>query len=122
MRIICQQLHTITGTHKCIEKVVKTKEFFCFVKMSAYKLFNIMFVLAIFGQFTSSQSQIVASGICPCDVEVLADFSVSTYMGTWYEYAKYPVYFEADGVCIQADYTLQANGNVAVKNSQINGT
>ncbi|TMW40962.1 hypothetical protein DOY81_013957 [Sarcophaga bullata] len=79
--------------------------------MFVWKLFNIMFVLAIFGQYTSSQAQIITSGDCPCDVEVVADFDVSKYLGTWLMVFAF-----------RLTYSLQSDGNVAVKNSQVNGT
>lgn len=72
--------------------------------------------------FNVSAGQIISSGDCPCNVQVLSNFNLAPYLGLWYEYAKYPVYFEGNGVCITAEYSLQADGNVGVKNSQINGT
>lgn len=50
----------------------------------------------------------------------MGNFSVDKYLGKWYEYAKYPVYFEADGKCITAQYSLQNNSVVGVKNSLVN--
>ncbi|XP_005181381.2 apolipoprotein D-like [Musca domestica] len=67
-------------------------------------------------------AQVVSPNCCPTNVEVVPSFDLSKYLGLWYEYAKYPVYFEADGVCITAEYSLSADGNVGVKNSQVNGT
>ncbi|XP_073838467.1 apolipoprotein D-like [Musca autumnalis] len=66
--------------------------------------------------------QVVSPNCCPTNVEVLPSFDVSKYLGTWYEYAKYPVYFEGNGVCITAEYSLLDDGNVGVKNTQVNGT
>ncbi|XP_061387890.1 apolipoprotein D-like [Musca vetustissima] len=66
--------------------------------------------------------QVVSSNCCPTNVEVVSSFDVSKYLGLWYEYAKYPTYFEADGVCITAEYSLLDDGLVGVKNSQVNGT
>ncbi|KAM9416556.1 apolipoprotein D-like [Salvelinus alpinus] len=39
------------------------------------------------------------------------------YLGTWYEIAKLPAFFER-GKCIQADYTLRGDGTIRVLNSQ----
>ncbi|XP_011177881.1 apolipoprotein D [Zeugodacus cucurbitae] len=69
-----------------------------------------------------AQAQVQFSGGCPCNVQVQPDFDVAAYLGTWYEYAKYPVYFEANGKCIQAQYTLKDNGQVGVVNSMIDQT
>ncbi|KAM7356721.1 apolipoprotein D-like [Cochliomyia hominivorax] len=89
--------------------------------MAQMKLITFIGVLAICS-FSLTQAQVVASGECPCDVEVKENFDVSKYMGFWYEYAKYPTFFEADGVCITVEYNLQADGKVGVTNSQVNGT
>ncbi|XP_017465555.1 PREDICTED: apolipoprotein D-like [Rhagoletis zephyria] len=69
-----------------------------------------------------THAQVEFSGDCPCDVTVQSNFNVSAYLGVWYEYAKYPVYFEADGKCVKAEYTLKDNGEVGVVNSMINVT
>ncbi|XP_067634423.1 apolipoprotein D-like [Eurosta solidaginis] len=58
-------------------------------------------------------------GPCP-DVKVKPNFSLKSYLGIWYEYAKYLVYFESNRKCIQGEYTLQADGNLGVKNSGVN--
>ncbi|XP_065361807.1 apolipoprotein D-like [Calliphora vicina] len=87
--------------------------------MAVSKIVTFIAVLVVFA--TTTQAQVITSGICPCDVDVVPSFDVSQYLGVWYEYAKYPMYFEADGVCITAEYTLQPDGNVGVKNSLVNG-
>lgn len=78
-------------------------------------------VVLAFVSCTNVQAQVISSGICPCDLEVKPNFDVSQYLGLWYEYAKYPVYFETDGKCVTAEYTLQKDGKVGVKNSLVNG-
>ncbi|XP_050327293.1 apolipoprotein D-like [Bactrocera neohumeralis] len=75
--------------------------------------------LALFG---IAQAQVQFSGACPCNVQVQPDFDVAAYLGSWYEYAKYPVYFEANGKCVKAEYTLKDNGQVGVVNSMIEAT
>ncbi|XP_065368373.1 apolipoprotein D-like [Calliphora vicina] len=67
-----------------------------------------------------ASAQIVSKGACPENVKVVEDFNVEKYLGKWYEYAKYPVYFEADGKCISAEYSLNSSGLVNVKNALIN--
>nr|XP_014103575.1 apolipoprotein D [Bactrocera oleae]XP_036225797.1 apolipoprotein D [Bactrocera oleae] len=73
--------------------------------------------LALFG---IAQAQVQFSGACPCNVQVQPNFDVAAYLGTWYEYAKYPAFFEANGKCIKAEYTLRNNSQVGVVNSMIN--
>ncbi|CAD7014849.1 unnamed protein product [Ceratitis capitata] len=72
--------------------------------------------LALFG---IAQAQVEFTGACPSNVEVQCDFKVEPYLGTWYEYAKYPVFFETGGKCITAEYTLKEDGDVGVVNSMI---
>ncbi|XP_017465565.1 PREDICTED: apolipoprotein D-like [Rhagoletis zephyria] len=69
-----------------------------------------------------THAQVESSGDCPSDVTVQSNFNVSAYLGVWYEYAKYPVYFEADGKCVKGEYTLKDNGEIGVVNSMINVT
>jgi apolipoprotein D and lipocalin family protein len=45
-------------------------------------------------------------------------FSISQYLGLWYEQEKYPFLFELGGKCITATYGLLADGNVSVLNKQ----
>ncbi|XP_054736580.1 apolipoprotein D-like [Anastrepha obliqua] len=75
--------------------------------------------LALFGL---ANAQVTFSGACPCNVQVQSNFKVEPYLGTWYEYAKYPVYFEANGKCVQAVYTLKDNGEVGVVNDMVDVT
>lgn len=66
-------------------------------------------------------AQIFSSGACPDNINVVEDFQVDKYLGKWFEYAKYPVYFEAGGKCISAEYSLEdKEGVVKVKNALIN--
>ncbi|KAI8123389.1 hypothetical protein FF38_08863 [Lucilia cuprina] len=88
--------------------------------MFVSKIFACIFVFVIFGSYT--RAQVCQSGNCPADIDVIPNFDVSKYLGTWYEYAKYPMDFEADGVCIKAEYGLQDDGVVSVTNSLNNGT
>ncbi|KAI8127433.1 Apolipoprotein D [Lucilia cuprina] len=67
-----------------------------------------------------SAAQVVFQGSCPENVKVVSDFNVEKYLGKWYEYAKYPAYFEMEGKCVTALYSLSDDGNVTVKNTLIN--
>lgn len=41
------------------------------------------------------------------------------YLGTWWEYEKYPFIFEIGGKCIRAEYGKAADGDVTVRNEQL---
>ena len=45
-----------------------------------------------------------------------AVFDVESYMGLWYEVARFPVPFEAGCVGVTAEYALRENGTVSVQN------
>ncbi|MBF0360968.1 MAG: lipocalin family protein [Oligoflexia bacterium] len=44
---------------------------------------------------------------------------IQKYMGTWYEIAKFPAWFQNKCAATRAIYSLQSNGTVAVKNQCI---
>jgi apolipoprotein D and lipocalin family protein len=48
---------------------------------------------------------------------VVPSVDLARYAGKWYEIASYPVSFQKDCFCIQADYTLTDKGYVKVFNS-----
>ncbi|XP_054742180.1 apolipoprotein D-like [Anastrepha obliqua] len=56
---------------------------------------------------------------CP-EVKVPTDFNADAYMGTWYEYAKYPHIFEIAKRCMSARYTNKGNNTIGVLNTSIN--
>ncbi|KAM7344100.1 apolipoprotein D-like [Cochliomyia hominivorax] len=65
-------------------------------------------------------AQVFSEGACPSNLKIVEDFSVDKYLGKWFEYAKYPVYFESNGKCINAQYSLSDKANVVnVKNSLV---
>lgn len=43
-------------------------------------------------------------------------FNLTTYLGRWYQVAGYVAIFDAGCNCITADYTLNSDGTVGVKN------
>ena len=58
-----------------------------------------------------------AADASPAPVEPIAALDVPRYMGTWYEIARYPNWFQKK--CVgdtRADYSLQADGRVQVIN------
>ncbi|XP_046811632.1 apolipoprotein D-like [Lucilia cuprina] len=65
-------------------------------------------------------AQIITPGSCPHNIQVVENFDVNKYLGKWYEYAKYPVHFEKNGKCIWAEYTLNNQNSIKVKNALIN--
>ncbi|XP_013106862.2 apolipoprotein D [Stomoxys calcitrans] len=85
--------------------------------MFRYKTTILMVLSAL---LAVAQGQVVSDGACPDNVKSMESFDVEKYLGTWYEYSKYPVKFEANGKCITAKYTLNADGTVQVKNRLIN--
>ncbi|KAK9869280.1 hypothetical protein WA026_003032 [Henosepilachna vigintioctopunctata] len=64
------------------------------------------------------RSQIPYFGTCP-QVSVQENFDLTKYMGKWYEAYKYFIIFELFGKCIEADYSVNDNGTVTVRNTEI---
>ena len=60
-----------------------------------------------------------ASAKCP-NVNVVSPFDISEFLGIWYEISTTPTSldtFERNCYCTRANYTLEADGDVSVKNS-----
>ena len=53
------------------------------------------------------------------DIAAVRDFDPDRYMGTWYEIARLPQYFERDMDEVKAQYTLNDAGTVRVVNSGV---
>jgi apolipoprotein D and lipocalin family protein len=64
------------------------------------------------------------SGALPdaAPLTAVESFDLARYLGTWYEIAKYPVWFEDGLVGVEAEYTLREDGDVRVLNSGFEGT
>ncbi|XP_074641365.1 apolipoprotein D-like [Tubulanus polymorphus] len=78
---------------------------------------SVVFYLALIGCVSA---QIPRFGSCP-DVEVMEDFDVTKYTGIWYEYQRYFTFFEINGKCGKATYTLDTSDNsIIVENNGIN--
>ena len=55
----------------------------------------------------------------PRSVSVVENFDVERYMGTWYEIARLPQWFERNMYNVEAEYTLQPDGTVKIKNTGV---
>ncbi|MBF0363911.1 MAG: lipocalin family protein [Oligoflexia bacterium] len=73
------------------------------------KLFLNLFILS-FGILLSG---VVSANQLPTTVNYV---DIEKYMGTWYEIAKFPTWFQKDCLATNATYALQSNGSVWVKN------
>ena len=62
----------------------------------------------------------VAAALTGCltteDVAAVKNFEPDRYMGTWYEIARLPQYFERDMDEVRAEYTLEPDGSIRVVN------
>ena len=63
----------------------------------------------------------IAAALTGCattsDIAAVQDFEPERYMGTWYEIARLPHYFERDMDEVTAEYTLEPDGTIRVVNS-----
>ncbi|XP_071958209.1 apolipoprotein D-like [Antedon mediterranea] len=64
----------------------------------------------------SISAQVVSKGPCP-EVTVQENFNVASYLGVWYEAARFYAEFQKESRCVVANYTLKDNGHVNVLNS-----
>jgi apolipoprotein D and lipocalin family protein len=75
--------------------------------------------LLIFACFASGAfAQVISPGRCPKN-PVVQNFDVAAYLGTWYEIQRYPDYFQGEGECVKAEYSLKDDGTVKVLNSML---
>lgn len=73
------------------------------------------FVLGVWISPTLAQPQ--ATDPAPVPLEAIATLDVPRYMGTWYEIAKYPNWFQKKCVSnTSAQYTAEASGSLTVLN------
>lgn len=65
----------------------------------------------------------VAAALTGCattsDIAAVKNFEPDRYMGTWYEIARLPQYFERDMDEVKAEYTLNTDGTIKVVNSGV---
>ncbi|XP_054742179.1 apolipoprotein D-like [Anastrepha obliqua] len=77
-------------------------------------------LLAIFlGTTQMVASQIIGLGRCPRNIKTVEDFDATKYLGTWYEYSKYPFIFEFGAKCVTAEYGAINSTEISVVNTQI---
>ncbi|XP_005088895.2 apolipoprotein D [Aplysia californica] len=68
---------------------------------------------------TSAQMAVLRYGTeCP-DPPVQQNFDIIRYMGKWFEYERFPNFFQVGTRCVMANYTLQENAKVKVVNAAI---
>ena len=73
------------------------------------------FALGIWISPTLAQPQVTEPALAP--LEAIATLDVPRYMGTWYEIAKYPNWFQKKCVSnTSAQYTAEASGSLTVLN------
>ena len=89
------------------------------LKLNINKFPNFRALVLFLFSLVAIQAQVALPGECPSDIQVVSDFNVAEYLGTWYEYAKYPAIFEGNGKCIVAEYSLNDDGTVKVVNTQV---
>lgn len=76
--------------------------------------------MALFVLLIASQAfgQVPSLGRCP-ETSVVQNFNVPLYLGRWFEIRSYPAAFQLGLSCVEANYSLNPNGTVAVLNSGV---
>ena len=69
--------------------------------------------------FVSSIAVVLTGCTTTSDIAAVRDFEPDRYMGTWYEIARLPQYFERDLDEVKARYTLNDDGTIEVENSGV---
>ena len=77
------------------------------------------FTLALMVSFLMTLCSCVSDSNAPRRVSAVENFDVERYMGTWYEIARLPQWFERNMINVKAEYTLQQDGTVKIKNAGI---
>ena len=67
----------------------------------------------------SSLAAALAGCVTTGDIAAVKNFEPERYMGTWYEIARLPQYFERDLDEVRAEYTLNPDGTIRVVNSGV---
>uniref|UniRef100_A0A336M7D4 Apolipoprotein D n=1 Tax=Culicoides sonorensis TaxID=179676 RepID=A0A336M7D4_CULSO len=115
-----QTLNIITRDRLPSDAVVNKAIDFCFYSIQdSLKFVNMVKILLISALIAVASAQVTVNEICDNKL-VQQSFSINDYLGFWYDYAKYPTTFEIGGKCGTAEYTLRSDGNLGVKNKQIN--
>ena len=77
------------------------------------------FILALMVSFLTTLCSCVSDNNAPRRVSAVENFDVERYMGTWYEIARLPQWFERNMINVKAEYTLQQDGTVKIKNAGV---
>ena len=67
----------------------------------------------------SSVAAVLTGCLTTSDIAAVQNFEPERYMGTWYEIARLPQYFERDMDEVKAQYTLNNDGTIEVVNSGV---
>ena len=67
----------------------------------------------------SSIAAVLTGCVTTSDIATVQNFEPDRYMGTWYEIARLPQYFERDLDEVKARYTLNDDGTIKVENSGV---
>ncbi|XP_055602188.1 apolipoprotein D-like [Uranotaenia lowii] len=87
--------------------------------MKISTIFLPLVILVGFLYFQPTAAQIVSPGICP-QYPVVQNFDVERYLGLWYEIKRYEQFFQLDGECVTAQYSInEEDGSVRVFNSMV---
>ena len=80
-------------------------------------MFKSLLTIATLG-FLNSALAATSWGKCD-EVQLKADFDSSLYVGRWYEIQRGDLFQDDDQTCVTADYALQSDGSISVKNRSI---
>ena len=75
----------------------------------------------LFTGIISSVAAVLTGCTTTSDIAAVHHFDPERYMGTWYEIARLPQYFERDLDKVKAEYTLNDDGTIKVVNSGVKG-
>ena len=73
----------------------------------------------LIGGIVSTLAAVLTGCVTTSDIAAVRDFEPERYMGTWYEIARLPHYFERDMDEVRARYTLKPDGSIEVVNSGV---
>ena len=73
----------------------------------------------LIGGIVSTLAAALTGCVTTSDIAAVRDFEPERYMGTWYEIARLPQYFERDMDEVRARYTLKPDGTIEVVNSGV---
>ena len=92
---------------------------YCKLFMSTYFVIrHSFFTLILVGLLSTTSAQVIAQEAATSPVKTISSLDVPRYLGTWYEIAKFPNWFQKK--CVgntKAVYSLRAEGTLKVLNS-----